>query len=119
MFGEFVRSMRLKGGISLRQFCLALELDPSNWSKIERGLSTPPKGKTMLARIARALEIAPNSPEWVELHDLAALERGRLPDDILDDEKLVEKLPLFFRTLRGQKPTPAELRRLAELIRRS
>ena len=119
MFGEFVRAMRKRGKIGLRQFCLALDVDPSNWSKIERRVMPPPKDPEILAKVAEILGIQRDSDEWSMLHDRAALERGEVPRDSASDEKLVESLPLFFRTLRGQKPTADELRRLAELLRRS
>jgi hypothetical protein len=37
----------------------------------------------------------------------------------MDDEDLVRTLPTFFNTLRGERPTPAEMRRIAERIRKA
>ena len=42
---------------------------------------------------------------------------GRIPDYVLKDEELVQKLPAFFRTLSGSKPTDEELENLIKLLR--
>ena len=42
---------------------------------------------------------------------------GRIPDYILNDEKLVAQLPVFFRTISGQKPPGEALETLVELLR--
>jgi hypothetical protein len=55
----------------------------------------------------------------LELFDVAAATRGEIPRDLLTDAELVEKLPVLFRTLRGQPVSPEKLDELAELIRRS
>ena len=54
-FGEFVKSKRLQSDSSLREFCKTAELDPSNWSKVERGLLQAPSDRTKLEAIARDL----------------------------------------------------------------
>ena len=36
---------------------------------------------------------------------------------VLKDEKLVAQLPVFFRTISGQKPSREDLEKLVELIR--
>ena len=48
--------------------------------------------------------------------DLAAVDAGRIPDYVLEDEKLVAQLPVFFRTLSGQKLPREDLEKLLELI---
>ena len=42
-----------------------------------------------------------------------------IPQDLMDDAALVRQLPAFFRTLRGQKPTEEELRKIVHKIRES
>lgn len=117
MFGEFVKKYRMSKRLTLRQFCSALEFDPSHWSKIERGILAPPKNDKVLRHIAQVLGMAEGSAEYVELFDLAALGTGRIPSDILSDADLAKYLPLVFRTVRNSKPTETDLRALAELIR--
>jgi len=117
-FGDYVRGLREKHEIGLREFCVALEFDPSRWSKMERGLLQPPTDQEMLERIAVVLKISSDTEEFARLRDLAFLSRGQVPDDILSEKELVECLPMIFRTLRNdEKPTPAQLRKLADKLR--
>lgn len=118
-FGEFIKERRLALGLSLREFCLRNGHDASNWSKIERGVATPPADDNKLTEWATQLGIEQYSADWYEFFDLAAVKRGALPSSILSNEELVAKLPLFFRTLRGQKPTEQEVRNVIELIRQN
>lgn len=119
MFGVFVKQKRIDCEVTLREFCLRTGRDPSNWSKIERGALPPPQEQDALDSIASDLGIEIGSSDWRQLCDLASAERGRIPTDLMSDQELVSSLPLFFRTLRGQKPTDEEMKRLSELIRRS
>lgn len=115
-FGEHVKSRRLELGLSLRNFCLKLQEDPSNWSKLERGLLPPPDKYERLLQIGHYLGYEAESPEMQGFFDLASISKGKIPRDIQDDSRLMEKLPLVFRTLRDT-PTEEELMRLADLIR--
>jgi hypothetical protein len=47
----------------------------------------------------------------------AAVDSGRIPDYVLDDEKLVTQRPVFFRTISGQKPSEEQLENLIALLR--
>jgi transcriptional regulator with XRE-family HTH domain len=116
-FGEFVHAARIKRGLTLREFCRINELDPGNWSRIERGLQAPVKSRTILEEIARTLGFEDGSDEWQTLFELASI--GFIPRELLDDAAIVDKLPVFFRTLRGEKPSKEELERLIEKIRGS
>ena len=116
-FGEFIKQLRLQNRITLREFCRLSGIDPSNWSKIERGMLPPPKSKLMLEEIAKILKVKKNSDDWYTLMDLAAI--THIPKELLNNQSIVEKLPVFFRTLRGQKPTEEELENLIKLIKES
>ena len=52
------------------------------------------------------------------MKDKANIDAGIIPDDILSDEKVSNSLPMFFRTIRSEKPTPEELDRLIDMIRK-
>ncbi|MCX6234622.1 MAG: helix-turn-helix transcriptional regulator [Bacteroidetes bacterium] len=106
-FGEFIKSLRIKNEITLREFCRQIKGDPSNWSKIERGKLPPPKSKKFLEEIAEIVKLKNGEDDYFLLFDLAAL--SFIPNDLIEDEKLLEKLPVFFRTLRGKKPSKEEL----------
>lgn len=118
-FGEFLRSMREERQITLREFCKKADLDPGNYSRIERGIVPPPQDTDAIKHYTDALGVKKGSEEWQKLIDLAALDKGIIPSDIMSDGELVENLPAFFRTLRGQKPSEEEMRKLAEKIRKN
>jgi transcriptional regulator with XRE-family HTH domain len=114
-FGEFVKRMRIRNSLTLREFCRQANADPSNWSKIERGLFPPPKSKQVLQGIAGILNLKQGSEEYNTLFDLAAI--GYIPPDLISDQAVIEKLPVFFRTLRGEKPTRKELEELIKILK--
>lgn len=113
-FGALLKELRLNSGQTLREFCSIHGFDPGNYSKIERGLFSPPQSDKV-AIYAKALGVEKGSSIYVELLDRAAVDRGELPHDLLSDEKLVAELPLLFRALRG--PTEQQLTELVEKLR--
>jgi transcriptional regulator with XRE-family HTH domain len=104
--------------LSLREFCKRLEIDASNWSKIERGLPAPPQDEERLREIARALDIKFGSALWKEMKDKANIDAGIIPEDVLSDEKVLNSLPIFFRTIRSEKPTPEDLDKSINMTRK-
>ena len=115
-FGAFFKDKRLATGLSLRQFCLEHGLDPGNISKLERGRLAPPQ-HDKLEEYARLLGLQEGTDEWYRFFDLAAAEAGRIPRDIMKDEEVVEKLPLLFRTLRGEKIPDDQLDELVKKVK--
>ncbi len=79
----------------------------------------PPQDREILTRYAQALNLSEGSDEWYFFFDLAAADRGMIPKDLMDDAEVVKHLPAFFRTLRGQRPTEKELRKIVEKIKAS
>lgn len=118
-FGEFFKTVRARHNISLREFCLENGFDPGNISRLERGLLSPPESHDKLEAYAKCLGIKKGSDDWYTFFDLAAAERGRIPDDVLNDEEIVDKLPVLFRTLRGQRVDDEDLEDLVQRIRRA
>ncbi len=112
--GRHLKERRIKSGMTSREFCRKSELDPSNWSKIERGLLEVPKTEPALRQIAEALELS--EQEYQEIKDLALIQA--IPKDLRPDESVLEKLPLFFRTVSGTKPNEDDLEKLISMIRR-
>ena len=113
LFGEYFKKKRLEMRKTLRQFCLENGLDPGNISKIERGILPPPQSREKLAHYAKSLGIVEGGDEWLEFFDIARTDIGRIPEEILADRNIVAKLPLLFRTLKGQKLTREQLEKLA------
>jgi transcriptional regulator with XRE-family HTH domain len=116
-FGPYVKELRLKLGLSLREFCQSHGLDPGNMSRLERGLVPPPESQEKIVELAGFLGLKKSSEEWQQLIDFAALDAGRIPEDVMSDADVVAKLPILFRTLRGQKVPPEKLSELIRQIR--
>lgn len=118
MFGEFIKTRRIAKEISLRRFCLLIDVDASNWSKVERGKLTPPQDDEKLSVIAKVLDIGKNTDAWQEMVDLSRIGARLLPEDIVSDSRMLNTLPVFFRTVRSDKPTTEEIERLLELLKK-
>jgi len=114
-FGEFIRNLRIEKNLTLREFCRSANLDPSNWSKIERGFSVPPKSKYVLQGIAEVLGLEEESEEYKTFFDLAAI--SYIPSELVREHSVIEKLPVFFRTIRGEKPSRKELEDLINILK--
>ena len=118
-FGAYLNKLRMERRVTLREFRKKAEADPGNISRIERGVWPPPQDRDILERYARALDLKSGVDEWYRLSDLAAADRGIVPQDIMGDAEIVKVLPVLFRTLRREKPTEKNLNRLVDKLRRS
>ncbi len=118
-FGTFFKGARIKKKMTLRSFCDSYGYDPGNISKLERGLLPPPESEAKLTEYAKALGIRRGSDDWYEFFDLARAARGKVPPELLRDPEVVARLPLLFRTLRGQKVSEKNLNELIDMIRRA
>jgi len=116
LFGEFFKKKRLEMQKTLRQFCLENGLDPGNISKIERGILPPPQSREKLSHYAKCLGIVEGSDEWLEFFDMARTDAGRIPEELLADKNIVAKLPLVFRTIKGQKLTGEQLEKFVRAL---
>ena len=116
MFNETVKSLRLQKRLTLRDFCEQVGLDPSNWSKIERGVNPPPGDVGILERLADFFGLADSVK--LAFMDEAALQRREIPPDVADNAILQKALPAFFRAARGKELTEAELKSFADDIRK-
>lgn len=115
-FGQTLKELRIKKGLTLRHTCRLANYDPSNWSKIERGRMSPPSDEKTLRKWTKILGIA-KEKKIQEFIDEANLVQGIIPKDILSQKNAVKYLPAFFRTLRNKKPTKKEIDQLIELIK--
>lgn len=117
-FGEFFKEKRIALSLTLRHFCERHNLDAGNISKMERGIFSPPKSEVLLKKYARYLNLQKGTDDWYLFFDLAAAETGRLPKELTEKE-IVQRMPLFFRTLRGKKLTKEKLDKLIRIIKES
>ena len=118
LFGNYFKGLRIKRRMTLRQFCEKFGFDAGNISKLERGLLPPPQSRGKLEQYAEALGLKKGTATWYEFFDLAAASRGQIPEEILTNDKLVAKLPVLFRTLRGERVPEEKLDELMEVIRK-
>ena len=116
-FALLLQSFRRQQELPLRRFCERFDLDPGTYSKMERGLRPPPKSNQAQKKMACQLGLEEGSEAWRSFMDAAAASAGQVPQDILDDEALAAKLPVIFRTIRGEKLTEGQLHKVAELMR--
>lgn len=116
-FGKNLKESRIQKGFTLRKMCRLADYDPSNWSKIERGIISPPSDDRILQRWAKILGFSQKIAR--EFIDQAKIAQGIIPQDILSRKNAVKYLPAFFRTIRNKKPTKEEIDKLIELIRGS
>lgn len=117
-FGELLKELRMKSNLSLRDVCKKVYYDPSNWSKIERGLISPPSDNAILSQWANALGLIKESKEYYEFVDLANIAQGIIPDYIMKEKDLVKSLPAFFCVLREENPSKTEVNHLIKLLLR-
>lgn len=116
MFGEFIKTERLRQNLSLREFCRLSGEDPSNWSKVERGMLVPPQEKDRVEHILAVLGIT-DANEAERLHEMAVVDAGSIPAYIMAEKDIVDNLPAFLRTLENVKPTKEEFMTLIEMLR--
>ncbi len=117
-FGSFFKEKRIALGLTLRQFCEKHSLDAGNMSRIERGISQPPKSDSLLEKYSGFLRIKKGTDDWYRFCDLAAAETGRIPKELMDKEAMA-RMPVLFRTIRGKKLSKEKLDKLIKLIRES
>lgn len=114
--GEFIKAKRLGSDISLRKFCEKLGLDPSNWSKVERGMLNLNLSDETKGAISQLLSLT--KEETKQLNDLSILAAGIIPKEVYSDEEILNALPVLFRTASGERPTPKQKEKLIELIKK-
>ncbi|HEY8751932.1 MAG TPA: helix-turn-helix transcriptional regulator [Tepidisphaeraceae bacterium] len=116
-FGDFIKERRINFGRSLRSFCEANGYDAGNHSKLERGIFNPPDDDAFMRKLATALGVKVGSGEWFEMSSLASLARKQIPQPLLDDAEVAEKLPVLFRTLDGEPLAKEKMDELIQFIR--
>lgn len=113
-FGKILRQKRVDNNVTLREFARITGYDPSNVSKIERGI-TPPPATIVLKGWAPVLRLDVGTPEYQDFMDSASLARNRIPEDspAAFRNKL---LPAMLRTVRSQNMTEQDFERLIKLL---
>lgn len=116
-FGEFFNKKRRDLGLTLREFCRQGSFDVGNMSKLERDLLPPPQDREKLEAFAKALKIEKGSDDWFKFFDFASVSSGRIPEEIMNDEKIVKALPVLFRTIKDKAVTEKDLDDIIKTLR--
>lgn len=114
-FGNYITTLRTSRGITLREFCRRTGFDPSNWSKVERSIISPPKSKKTIELVLDAMGIERGTEEYNIALDLGFLES--IPEDFLEEKNVLRKLPVLFRTVRGEIPSSDDLQKLIDFLK--
>lgn len=114
-FGEQLKDLRIRKELTLRQCSEQLGVDPSNWSKFERGVNPAPKDIAILEGWAAFFGLGGDGKQ--QFFDAAALSRRELPPDIASDEKVLAALPAFFRAVRGAELDETQLKQFIDDVR--
>lgn len=117
-FYQLFKKYRMEKG-TVRQFAKENDYDIAYISRLENGVTMPPKDAKKLKKLALALGLVECSSEWQEFMDLASMAKNELPEDFKDDERVSAMLPAFYRTLRNEKLDKAEAEKLIKLIKES
>jgi hypothetical protein len=78
----------------------------------------PPRDEFKLKRIAGILGFQEHSDEWNTLFDLASVDAGIIPKYITSEKGIMNMLPVFFRTVGSVKPSPEDLKKLIETLKK-
>ena len=114
-FGEQLKDLRIAKGLTLRQCSERIGVDPSNWSKLERGINPAPKDIAILEEWAAFFALKGEARQ--AFFDAAALSRREIPADIASDDRVMAALPAFFRAARGAELDETQLRQFVEDVR--
>lgn len=115
-FGEFLKAKRKEKRITLRRFCEVAGADPGNVSKIENSVFNPPQKENILRRYAEAVQIEYGSDEWMLFSDMASAQAGKIPSDLMKSKENTLILPMLFRTIRNERPSTDDLRRVLDFL---
>jgi hypothetical protein len=80
-------------------------------------LLPPPQDPGTLERIARALQLKKGTDAHREFTDLAAASAGRIPADLQSNPRVIARMPLLFRAVRGRKFSREDLIELADKLK--
>lgn len=119
MFGELFKELRISKGYTLREYCRLFDKDPAFISRLERGKAAPPIKDKDLEELALSVGLKENTEEWTNFFSVAIVNAGRIPKEIMDNEEVLRHLPVFLRTLTGEKLTEDKLNSLIEVIKSS
>jgi len=64
-FGKMLRTLRVKAGLTLREICRENNIDPGNYSRLERGLLDPPSCRDYVEYYAELVRVNKKDTEML------------------------------------------------------
>lgn len=116
-FTNFIKKLRDDLGLTLREFGSTKGYDPAYISRLENSILRAPSESEKLRALAIAYELKPETPDWVLFHDLAAINRNEIPEDLHDNPYVLNFLPAFYRTMRNDRICEKDIKQLLSLIK--
>ncbi|MFY9925873.1 MAG: helix-turn-helix domain-containing protein [Opitutaceae bacterium] len=116
IFGDFVRNTRMGKGLTARIVASSAEMLPSNFSKLEHGLLTPPRDAEKQRKLLGALNILVGSADAEKFFDLAAKAANSTPIDLAQIISENETVPLLLRTIGNKRLSEDQIRRLVAIV---
>ena len=114
-FGALVRERRQQLEMTLRELSEKSGIDPANLSRMQRNRLAAPQNEAVLYRLAAALEF--DEDERWELIDAAYAANGVIPPDLVENQRVMEQLPLLYRALRtNSMPDLQQLTSIKEVL---
>ena len=117
-FGIFFKQIRMSTRFTLRDFCIAYDLDPIVLSRLERGITPPSDNDEEIGRYAVCLDLEEGGDLWNEFFNQAALCRGPIADEISEAERTIRECPCFFQCDLGEDLSGDETVAFMETIRK-
>jgi transcriptional regulator with XRE-family HTH domain len=115
-FGQKLKDLRIARGFTLRECSDVLGVDPSNWSKLERGINPAPKDTAIVEHWADFFGLEGGAKQ--DFVDLASVSRSEIPSDIHSEQVLSEALPVFFRAARGAEMDAKKMARFVAEVKK-
>ena len=112
-FGEKIRTLRADSGISLREFCVKMGVDPGNWSRIERDLANPPTDQKFFNKLQKILKFS----EKTKIELVAQAKTTVITPKEFKESGLMEHLPVMLRKANGDELKADEIESLIKWIR--
>jgi transcriptional regulator with XRE-family HTH domain len=113
-FGSYIKKLRIDREITLRRFCLELNIDVSNWSKVERDRISPKLIGNKLDEIFIFLNCSKEEEKILKYKFLKAQLIKYIP---LTDAEILSFLPIHI--CGNPHPTKKQLNHIIKLLKES
>lgn len=113
-FGQMLRDLRAKKGVTLRELGLNSDIDVAYLSRIERETLQPPQKESLLDKIIEGL--GASTDEGQRLKDQAAIDNEKFPKDIAEGVRKIVGIPTLLRSVTNKKLTAEQIKKITEFI---